>query len=222
MHYEGTTRDGTRIVFRHIRPDDKDGLRRGFEALSPESRYRRFFRHLDHLSDEQLRYLTEVDFKDHGAWLAVLPDEPGEPGVGVARWIRIRDEPDVAEGAVTVADHLHGRGIGSTLLWVAARSAIERGIRAIRVYVQGENHPMLRLLGDLGSPTPHWEDGVAQIDIPLPSDPDDLARTPATLVLRAVAAGELVGEAPPREEAGGLRFPAVPREEAGGGAPDRT
>ncbi len=35
------------------------------------------------------------------AGAAVLPGRPGEPGVGVARWIRLRAEPASAEGAVT-------------------------------------------------------------------------------------------------------------------------
>src|ERR1700694_5259409 len=84
----GVLNDGTRVLFRPIRPDDKDNLRRGIEAMSPESRYRRFFAPIDHLSDEQLAYLTEIDYQDHFAWIAFLPDVEGFPGVGVARWVR--------------------------------------------------------------------------------------------------------------------------------------
>lgn len=192
--YEGSLRDGTRVRFRLIRSDDKERLRRGFERLSPESRYRRFFRHIDHLSDEQLRYLTEVDFDTHFAWIAYLPDTPDGDGVGVARWIRIPEERDVAEGAVTVVDEFHNQGIGTTLLWLAGRSAIESGVRAFRVWVQAENQPMLQILDQLGIHPPGWESGVAQIDIPLPGDPAELA-PPAALLLRAAAAGDLVAEA---------------------------
>ncbi|MGH2755865.1 MAG: GNAT family N-acetyltransferase [Actinomycetota bacterium] len=194
MGYEGSLPDGTRILFRPIRPDDKDRIRRGFELLSPESRYRRFFSSIDHLSEDDLRYLTEVDFQDHFAWLAVLPDQPSVPGAGVARWIRLADEPDVAEGAVTVIDSFQHQGIGSTLLWLAARSAIERGIRAFRVWVQGENAPILRMLHDAGVVPRKWEAGIAEVDIPLPSSADVFPRTPAPMVLRATAAGELSGQ----------------------------
>src|SRR5688500_7802015 len=114
--FESRLEDGTRILFRRIRPDDKARLQTGMKYLSPESRFRRFFHHVDHLSDAQLRYLTEVDFKDHFAWLAVLPDLPGEPGVGVGRWIRTKDDPAVAEGAVTVVDQFQNRGLGKTFL----------------------------------------------------------------------------------------------------------
>jgi len=193
MDYEGSLADGTRVLFRPIRPDDKERLRRGFELLSPESRYRRFFSSMDHLSEEQLRYLTEVDFEDHYAWMAVLPDEPWIPGVGVSRWVRIKDDPAVAEGAVTVLDSFHNQGIGSTLLWLAAHSAIEHGVKAFRVWVQGENLPALKMLKDFGVVPHSWDSGVAEIDIPLPSSADELEGTLAPLVLRAAATGEIVG-----------------------------
>ena len=36
-------KDGTNVVLRPIQPGDRDELKRGFEHLSSESRYRRFF-----------------------------------------------------------------------------------------------------------------------------------------------------------------------------------
>ena len=201
MEYEGFLPDGTRVLFRPIRPEDKELLRRGFELLSPESRYRRFFSSMDHLSEEQLRYLTEVDFENHYAWMAVLPETP-ERGVGVGRWIRMPDEPEVAEGAVTVLDSFHNQGIGSTLLWLAAKSAVEHGVKAFRVWVQGENMPALRMLSDFGVVPHEWESGIAQIDIPLPSSPEELEGTPALLVLKATAAGQLEGRHGGKSELG--------------------
>lgn len=129
MLFESHLADGRRVLFRPIEPTDKELLADGFHRLSPESRYRRFFRSIDHLSDAQLRYLTEVDQKDHVAWVAVLPDEAKDRGAGVARWVRLADEPDAAEGAITVVDSLQGLGIGKTLLHLLAHVAIERGIR---------------------------------------------------------------------------------------------
>ena len=64
-------RDGREVVLRLIRPDDKELLRRGFLAMSPESRYRRFFTIKHELSDDELRYLTEIDGVRHFALGAV-------------------------------------------------------------------------------------------------------------------------------------------------------
>lgn len=215
MEYEGSLPDGTRVGFRPIRPDDKQMLVRGFEQLSEESRYRRFFRQIDHLTDEQLRYLTEVDFIDHYAWIAYLPDEAGEPGIAVGRWIRIPAEPEVAESAITVIDAYQGNGLGSTMLWLLARSAAEKGVRALRVWVQGDNSKVLAMLRDFGIIPTHWEGGVSEIDIPLPSV-EGFSDTPARILLRAVASGEIHAEG---LGSGGSRTQL--RDEKGG-APDRT
>lgn len=194
--------DGRRVLFRPIRPDDKDRLQRGMRRLTPESRYRRFFRHMDHLSDKQLRYLTEVDFENHFAWLATLPDEPGEPGVGVGRWVRIESDPPVAEGAVTVLDEFQGKGIGKTLLWLLAKTAIGHGITAFRAWTLGENEPMLALLKELGARPGKWQSGVMEVTVPLPKDVEELDLTPAPLVLKAAASGAFEAHANPREIAG--------------------
>lgn len=191
--YHGTLGDGTRLLFRPIRPDDKERLVRGLAQLSPESRYLRFFSNVDHFTQDQLRYLTEVDFVDHCAWVATLADVAGQPGAGVARWIRLADRPEEAEAAVTVVDEMQGRGIGTALLWLLARSALERGITAFRVAVLGENHAMLHLLSETGAPRASWTSGVAELLVPLSGD---LGEPPARLVLKAVAAG--LGDDVPR------------------------
>jgi hypothetical protein len=78
--------DGTELLVRQLRPSDKRLLAEGFERLSPESRYRRFFRPLDRLSKRDLAYLTEIDHCDHEA-LAAIDAETGEL-VAVARYVR--------------------------------------------------------------------------------------------------------------------------------------
>lgn len=206
--FDAHLEDGTKVHFRPIRPDDKERLAAGVRQLSPESRYLRFFRHIDHLSEAQLRYLTEVDFEDHFAWMATLPDLPGEPGAGVGRWIRIPDEPNVAEGAVTVVDELQHRGIGSTLLWLMARSAIQHGIEAFRAWTLGENRAMLDLLHQMGARRGRWDSGVLEVIVPLPVDVRDLEATAAPLVLKATASGVIQAEVDPlRPAATRLRPP---------------
>lgn len=184
---EVTLRDGTRAWIRPIRPDDKDRLQEGLQRLSPESRYLRFHTGVDRLSESQLRYLTEIDYADHMAWVAVDTDQPGTPGMGVARYVRLPAEPDIAEAAVTVIDEHQGKGLGSVLLNVLSRSAIEHGIRVLRNYVLVENEAMLRLLDELGAQRHDEGDGVYRVDMPLPADPRDLPETPAKGVLRATA-----------------------------------
>ncbi|MFP5503559.1 MAG: hypothetical protein ACLGIN_13805 [Candidatus Sericytochromatia bacterium] len=140
----------------------------GLARLSPQSRYMRFFESVSSLSESKLRYLTEVDFQDHVAYMVVSADDPEEPAVAVGRWIRLVDAPEAAEVAVTVGDPLHRRGIGRMLLWLLARDALTRGIREFRASAMGGNAPILKLIGSFTESTSRWDGGVLEVTIPLP------------------------------------------------------
>jgi len=124
--YRTTLRDGTPVLVRPIRPDDKELIRQGFDRLSPASRYRRFLSPVDELSDAELRYLTEIDYVDHFAWAALRADRPNE-GIGVARYIRLKEEPEVAEAAVTVLDEYQGKGLGTFMYKTAINNLVSSG-----------------------------------------------------------------------------------------------
>jgi hypothetical protein len=96
---------GLELLLRPLRSDDKRRVAQAFERLSPETRYRRFFAPLQKLSDQDLRYLTEVDHHNHEAIAAVNPENGAI--VGVARYVR-SDDPSEAEVAVVVDRHVLG------------------------------------------------------------------------------------------------------------------
>jgi GNAT superfamily N-acetyltransferase len=141
-------RDGATILIRPIEPDDKAAIVSGFEKLSPESRYRRFFTPLDRLANRDLAYLTEVDHHDHEALIA--EGQHGEP-LGVARYIRGAD-PEKAEVAVVVIDEWHGRGVATALLGRLADRAREEGVRVFTATILTENQSALGLMRQLGDP----------------------------------------------------------------------
>ena len=145
---ETTLRSGDRVLIRPIRPSDKNRLLEGFHRMSPESRYRRFFSPVNELGAGQLRYLTEVDHHTHEA-LAALDATGGEP-LGVARFIRTKDDPRVAEVAVAVVDDWQGRGLGTELLRELAARAREEGVEHFSAFVLQQNRPMIELLEELG------------------------------------------------------------------------
>ena len=120
--------NGTAVLIRPIAPEDKALLARGMEQLSQQSAYRRFLAPKDALSADELRYLTEVDFLDHVAYVAVRPEAP-DVVVAVGRWIRLRDDPEVAEIAFVVSDALQRQGLGTLLAETLAGAARERGVR---------------------------------------------------------------------------------------------
>jgi len=120
--------NGTAVLIRPIAPEDKALLARGMEQLSQQSAYRRFLAPKDALSADELRYLTEVDFLDHVAYVAVRLEAP-DVLVAVGRWVRLRDDPEVAEIAFVVSDALQRQGLGTLLAETLADAARERGVR---------------------------------------------------------------------------------------------
>lgn len=186
---ELTLRDGTPVVIRPIRPDDRDRLQEGFAKLSQRSVYLRFHTSMRMLSAAQLDYLTEVDHVDHVALVAARGDPEG-PGLGVARYVRLKEDAEVAEAAITVIDEWQGRGLGTLLLGALAAAALRNGVRVFRNYVLAENRAMIALFDELGAQRTR-EASVYRIDFLVPVTLEDLPDTPAGRVIKAAARGEL-------------------------------
>ena len=137
-------RDGKRVLLRPLRPTDRDMYLRGFEHLSPQTRYMRFFSPKLRLTDAEVHYFVDVDHHDHEA-IAAVDMTTGE-GVGVARYIRDPAQPGTAEISITVVDDHQGRGLGALLLEFVAERAAEEGVQRLRASVLADNTRMLRLI----------------------------------------------------------------------------
>jgi RimJ/RimL family protein N-acetyltransferase len=184
-------RDGSWALLRPIRPSDRRRLRAGLGWLSPRSREQAFHVPLRELTDAQLRYVTEIDHRDHVAWVALDPDDLDAPGMGIGRYVRLRHDPIVAEAAITVLDAYQGRGLGTLLLALLTRTALEHRIEVFRNYVLADNQAMLDLLDQLGATRQLMTRRVYEVDFELPADVADLPDTPAGRAVRALAsAGE--------------------------------
>lgn len=129
---------GVEVLIRPIRPTDRRLLADGFESLSPEARFQRFFAPVVKLSESDLAYLTEVDHRHHEALVAVDPDQ-GDL-VGVARFIRTSPYRDrEAEVAIVIADAWRGKGLGKALLSRLSVRAREEGVRYFLAVVLADN-----------------------------------------------------------------------------------
>lgn len=129
---------GVEVLVRPIRSTDKALLARGFERLSPEARFQRFFAPVVRLNESDLAYLTEVDHRGHEALVAIEPEE-GEM-VGVARYIRTRPYRDgEAEVAIVIADSWRGKGLGRALLSRLAARAREEGVGYFLASILADN-----------------------------------------------------------------------------------
>ena len=138
-------RNGMQVRIRPVEPGDKPRLQRGLRRLSPETVRRRFLAAKPAFSDNELRYLTEVDGIDHLALVAVLADDP-EQVVGVARCVRPAPGSDTAEYAIVVDDRFQGEGLGTALTGALAEAARHVGIRRFSATTLAENEAVERLL----------------------------------------------------------------------------
>jgi len=169
-HERAILRDGSEVHLRMIGSADRELLSAGFERMSPESRYRRFFSLKKTLTERELDYLTDVDSENHVAIGAgrYLPDGT-EQGLGVARLVRLADCPDTAEAAIAVVDDAQGIGLGTLLFQRLVAAAAERGIDRIRSEVLVSNAPMQDMLRHLPlAATRHVDNGVVTTEFELP------------------------------------------------------
>ncbi len=140
-------RSGRRVKLRLVCPDDKFHLTNAFDQLSADSRYKRFFGAKSALSDDELRYFTEMDQNQHFALGAMEVDADGveTTGVGIARFIRDSSDTECAEVGITVIDSLQGEGAGRILLERLIGAALERDIKRLRFECLATNREVQRL-----------------------------------------------------------------------------
>jgi RimJ/RimL family protein N-acetyltransferase len=168
-------RDGSAVLIRPVRPADDGLLADGFGRLSDRSRRMRFLGPKEALSAAELRYFTDVDHRDHEALGAL--DHARGGGVGIARYVRDRDDPHTAEIAVTVVDDWQGRGLGTELLTRLSERACQEGIRRFTAAVAADNAAMTGLLRNLGADLVHREFGTLEYEMALACVPVRRARS---------------------------------------------
>jgi GNAT superfamily N-acetyltransferase len=159
--------DGSAVFIRPVQRTDAGRLADGFSRMSVESRRLRFLLGKKALSAQELRYLTDIDHHDHEA-LGALDSDDGR-GVGIARYVRLADDPQAAELAIAVIDDWHRRGLGTLLLVRLSERARSEGIRRFTGLVSADNVAMLALLRGFGAAVTRVsnESGIREFELSL-------------------------------------------------------
>jgi GNAT superfamily N-acetyltransferase len=156
---------------------DRERLAAGYEELSLAARRARFGSPPDQLSSRELDHLLDLDYDDRFALAALVVDESGERGVGVARYACRSEDPTTAEAAVVVLDAYQHQGIGAFLLWDLVAVARDHGITTFTATVRWESTWLLDAIRAAGATVHASEPGVAAVTFQLPDRPaqDDRA-----------------------------------------------
>jgi RimJ/RimL family protein N-acetyltransferase len=176
FRHETKLKDGTPIMVRLYEPQDSEEIYAGLRKLSDSSTYLRFMTSLSSLPDERLIELKKIDHEYHLAICAFDLSKDPMVGMGIARYVRTEDDPQIAEAAVTVLDEYQDRGLGTELLYLLTKLASQKGVSHLRAHVLSTNKPILTIARKAGSRVTHYEGQVLQVDWPVDAALETLAR----------------------------------------------
>ena len=155
---DAVLKDGSTVHLRPATTTDRDALIAFYEALSPESRYFRFFSgiaHFEHLVDRWI--------ERGGLGLLALHD--GHI-VGHAYYGAVN--PRRAEVGFAVADGMQGRGLGTLLVGQLATLASAAGIEEFEATILAQNHQMVDVFRDSGFPV-RVHSAIGEIHVEFPT-----------------------------------------------------
>ncbi len=142
-------KDHRSVLVRAVRPGDKALIIEALRGLSADSIYFRLFASKKEFTDADLKEITEVDFLNVVALVAVLQQNGHDRIVGEGRYIRSGEAGTMqkAEVALLVVDAFHNLGIATLLLKHLIAIAREMGITHLEAERLRSNQAMLHILG---------------------------------------------------------------------------
>jgi RimJ/RimL family protein N-acetyltransferase len=159
-------RDGTPVLIRSIRHDDRERIIAAFHKLERETIYTRFFSAKKELSERDLARIDGSDFVH--ALVLVATRGAGDDeiiiGGGAYTVLERPGEPLTAEVSFTVEEDYQGQGLSGLFMRLLTQIARQRGIRRFEAEVLAGNAPMLKVFQRSGLPiSKHLEDGVVRV-----------------------------------------------------------
>ncbi len=168
-------RNGTPVLIRSIRPDDRQRIIDAFRKLEPETVYTRFFSAKTQLSEGDLARIDASDFVHAVALVATFGEGADEVIIGVGGYTVLDrpGEPPTAEVSFTIEEDYHGQGLSGLFMRLLIAIGRERGIRRFEAEVLAGNTPMLKVFQRSGLPMhSRLEEGVVHVVMELGPQPE--------------------------------------------------
>jgi RimJ/RimL family protein N-acetyltransferase len=165
-----TLRDGTPVLIRAIRADDRERIIAAFHKLEAQTIYTRFFSAKRELSEADLGRIDANDFVRAAILVATLPSGDDEIIIGGGAYtvVPASDGVPTAEVSFTVEEDYHGQGLAGIFMRLLTEIGRERGIRRFEAEVLAGNPAMLAVFARSGLPmTKRTEDGVVHVEMDL-------------------------------------------------------
>ncbi len=159
--------DGRVVSLRLVQPEDKQSFVESLNICSHQTLYNRFMGSKPKFSENELRYLTEVDQRHH---VAIVGFHDGNL-MAVGRAIRYMSQPQIADVGIIIADAYQRNGIGSYLLGLLMIAMIERNVYQLCGEMFSVNNAMFRVVDEVPFDVKWRLDGsVANFEIDLTSN----------------------------------------------------
>ena len=175
---EARLRDGTPVLIRAARPDDRQRIIDAFHKLDPQTVYTRFFGAKRELSEADLQRLEHNDYERQVALVATRGSGADEIIIGGGAYTvlpRRHGEPPAAEVSFTIEEDYHGQGLSTLFMGLLIEIGRQRGIGRFEAEVMTGNEGMLKVFRRSGLPLrQRSEDGVVcvEMDLVAPSAPN--------------------------------------------------
>jgi len=144
-----TLRDGTQIFYRPIKPTDEPSLSEMMYSLSDESVRTRYMARTMAFPHRDIQRVTNIDYRNDLAIVAVVPGVSGEEIVAIAQYF-LDPKTKEAEVAFLVQDEWQRKGIGTFLLDYISQIAAQRGVQRFWAKVLPTNEAMLAIFHNSG------------------------------------------------------------------------
>ena len=159
--------DQTPVLVRPLRAEDAQRVRAGYSLLSQLARRRHNFAEAGELDQERLNALFCSDPKEASAWGAANMRKPDEPGIGIARYVRVNGDPSAADVAIVIGDNYQGRGAGFVLQACLHITASRYGIKTFYYDVPTDYERIIEHLKLMGATHAGRADNIDRLQMPV-------------------------------------------------------
>lgn len=159
-------RDGTPVLIRSVRHDDRQRIIEAFSKLEPQTIYTRFFSAKKELSETDLGRIDTSDFVHAVSLVATIGEGGGEVIIGGGAYTVLErpGEPATAEVSFTIEEDYQGQGLAGLFMRLLTQIGRERGIVRFEAEVLAGNVHMLKVFQRSGLPMhAHIEEGVVHV-----------------------------------------------------------
>ncbi len=161
-HWIEKLSDGSRVLIRPLRAEDRARESDLIKRLSPQARYFRFLGTMHEASPMLLDQLMNVDYRNTMAFVALAHENGVLREVGVSRYGASSDDQH-CECAITVADDWQHRGLAVILMRRLIDIARRNGFRQMFTIEATGNEPMHELALYLGFREGPRQDDATQL-----------------------------------------------------------